>query len=183
MPQLMSEGGEPSATATPGLLLLSYTTPRDAALHNYCPDERIPTSPTTSFQSFHFASSRRCRLMSTQPLRRIRWSAQSAKCNHKTAVEHQKLASTFGSRVDPWEILVISGQSKKASLSFTHKTLLASACISSAKENRSFSSHGWGQEILKQGHPTCQVSSSDVEVGPNDHDRYNRLGSSQSICK
>lgn len=28
----MSEGGEPSAPATPGLLLLSYTTPRDAAL-------------------------------------------------------------------------------------------------------------------------------------------------------
>jgi len=27
----MSEGGEPSAPATPGLLLLSYTTPRDAA--------------------------------------------------------------------------------------------------------------------------------------------------------
>jgi hypothetical protein len=31
LPQLMSEGGEPSAPATPGLLLLSYTTPRDAA--------------------------------------------------------------------------------------------------------------------------------------------------------
>ena len=27
----MSEGGEPSAPATPGLLHLSYTTPRDAA--------------------------------------------------------------------------------------------------------------------------------------------------------
>jgi hypothetical protein len=27
----MFEGGEPSAPATPGLLLLSYTTPRDAA--------------------------------------------------------------------------------------------------------------------------------------------------------
>jgi hypothetical protein len=31
LPQLMSEGVEPSAPATPGLLLLSYTTPRDAA--------------------------------------------------------------------------------------------------------------------------------------------------------
>jgi IS5 family transposase len=30
----MSEGGEPSAPATPGLLLLSYTTPRDAALQD-----------------------------------------------------------------------------------------------------------------------------------------------------
>jgi len=28
----MSEGGEPSAPATPGLLLPSYTTPWDAAL-------------------------------------------------------------------------------------------------------------------------------------------------------
>jgi hypothetical protein len=28
----MPEGGEPSAPATPGLTLLSYTTPRDAAL-------------------------------------------------------------------------------------------------------------------------------------------------------
>jgi hypothetical protein len=28
----MSEGGEPSALATPGLILLSYTTPWDAAL-------------------------------------------------------------------------------------------------------------------------------------------------------
>ena len=27
----MSEGGEPSAPATPGLIPLSYTTPRDAA--------------------------------------------------------------------------------------------------------------------------------------------------------
>jgi len=27
----MSEGGEPSALATPGLILLSYTTPWDAA--------------------------------------------------------------------------------------------------------------------------------------------------------
>ena len=27
----MSEGGEPSAPATPGLILLSYTTPWDAA--------------------------------------------------------------------------------------------------------------------------------------------------------
>ena len=32
MPQQRTEGGEPSAPATPGLLLLSYTTPRDAAL-------------------------------------------------------------------------------------------------------------------------------------------------------
>ena len=31
MPQQRTEGGEPSAPATPGLLLLSYTTPRDAA--------------------------------------------------------------------------------------------------------------------------------------------------------
>ncbi len=31
MPQLRSEGGEPSARATPGLLLPSYTTPWDAA--------------------------------------------------------------------------------------------------------------------------------------------------------
>jgi hypothetical protein len=30
----MSEGGEPSAPATPGLLLLSYTTPRDAAIRH-----------------------------------------------------------------------------------------------------------------------------------------------------
>lgn len=33
MPQLRSEGGEPSAPATPGLLLPSYTTPWDAALY------------------------------------------------------------------------------------------------------------------------------------------------------
>jgi hypothetical protein len=32
LPQLRSEGGEPSAPATPGLILLSYTTPWDAAL-------------------------------------------------------------------------------------------------------------------------------------------------------
>jgi superfamily I DNA and RNA helicase len=32
----MSEGGEPSAPATPGLLLLSYTTPRDAAWVRIC---------------------------------------------------------------------------------------------------------------------------------------------------
>jgi hypothetical protein len=31
LPQLMYAGGEPSAPATPGLLFLSYTTPRDAA--------------------------------------------------------------------------------------------------------------------------------------------------------
>jgi hypothetical protein len=31
LPQLRSEGGEPSAPATPGLILLSYTTPWDAA--------------------------------------------------------------------------------------------------------------------------------------------------------
>jgi hypothetical protein len=31
LPQQRTEGGEPSAPATPGLLLLSYTTPRDAA--------------------------------------------------------------------------------------------------------------------------------------------------------
>jgi putative transposase len=31
LPQLKSEGGEPSAPATPGLILLSYTTPWDAA--------------------------------------------------------------------------------------------------------------------------------------------------------
>jgi hypothetical protein len=31
LPQLRSEGGEPSAPATPGLLLPSYTTPWDAA--------------------------------------------------------------------------------------------------------------------------------------------------------
>ena len=33
MPQQRTEGGEPSAPATPGLLLLSYTTPRDAAIN------------------------------------------------------------------------------------------------------------------------------------------------------
>jgi hypothetical protein len=32
LPQLRSEGGEPSAPATPGLLLPSYTTPWDAAI-------------------------------------------------------------------------------------------------------------------------------------------------------
>jgi hypothetical protein len=32
LPQLKSEGGEPSAPATPGLILLSYTTCWDAAL-------------------------------------------------------------------------------------------------------------------------------------------------------
>jgi hypothetical protein len=32
LPQQRTEGGEPSAPATPGLLLLSYTTPRDAAI-------------------------------------------------------------------------------------------------------------------------------------------------------
>jgi len=31
LPQLRSEGGEPSAPATPGLILLSYTTPWDVA--------------------------------------------------------------------------------------------------------------------------------------------------------
>ena len=31
MQQQRTDGGEPSAPATPGLLLLSYTTPRDAA--------------------------------------------------------------------------------------------------------------------------------------------------------
>jgi hypothetical protein len=31
LPQLISEGGEPSAPATPGLILPSYTTPWDAA--------------------------------------------------------------------------------------------------------------------------------------------------------
>jgi hypothetical protein len=36
MPQLRSEEGEPSAPATPGLLLLSYTTPWDAALPSPC---------------------------------------------------------------------------------------------------------------------------------------------------
>jgi len=33
LPQQRTEGGEPSAPAKPGLLLLSYTTPRDAALN------------------------------------------------------------------------------------------------------------------------------------------------------
>jgi len=37
----MSEGGEPSAPATPGLLLLSYTTPRDAALASDVPADQI----------------------------------------------------------------------------------------------------------------------------------------------
>jgi putative transposase len=58
LPQLRSEGGEPSALATPGLILPSYTTPWDAArgfqdlleaevsaltgaqLHERCPDQR-----------------------------------------------------------------------------------------------------------------------------------------------
>lgn len=99
--------------------------------------------------------------MSMRPLRPLRSPAQSAKGNHETAIERQKLASTFGSWVDPWEFLVISGQSEKASLSLIDTTLLASACISFAKATRSF----FSSLVESRNHKTGSLNMPSIQLG------------------